>query len=242
VSWQTIVVGDPLCAPFPRKALQPAEIDPGLDPDTELPSRFSARRLQTLTEQGTKPEAAKALLRADARTAKGDQAGARAALVEATALDPRLVTAHLTLAAAFEEQKDYDKAIERYRQVLTVNPNDPIALNNLAYALAVHRGKAAEALPYAELAMKVARGRSIEIADTLAWVQHLLGRDREAAEIMARVVKAAPDRALLRLHAAVVFAAVGNMTDAAVELREAVRLDPSLEVSDEVKALRAKIK
>jgi predicted Zn-dependent protease len=69
-----------------------------------------------------------------------------------------------------------------------------------------------------------------------------LGRDREAAAIMVRVVKAMPDKALLRLHAAVVLAAVGRLDEAAVELREAVRLDPSLEQGDEVKALRGKLK
>ena len=37
LSWQTVVVGDPLCAPFPRRRLESAEIDPGVDPATELP-------------------------------------------------------------------------------------------------------------------------------------------------------------------------------------------------------------
>ena len=67
-SWQTVIVGDPLCAPFPRKALQPSDIDKGIDPTTELPAVFSARRLQMTTAQGIKPEAARPLLRAEART------------------------------------------------------------------------------------------------------------------------------------------------------------------------------
>lgn len=242
VSWQTVVVGDPLCAPFPRKMLQPSDVDKGIDSATELPVWFSARRLGVLTKRGAKPDAAKVVLRAEARTAKGDKAGARKALEDATAIDPGMVAAHLMLAAGFEEEKDYDKAIERYRMVLAANANDPIALNNLAYALAVHKGQAAEALGHAQLAMTVTGGRSAEIADTLAWVQHLLGQDLEAAAIMKRVVIAAPERALLRLHAAVVFAAIGKLAEAAVELREAVRLDPALEQSDDVTALRAKLK
>ena len=46
VSWQTVVVGDPLCAPFPRKALPPSDIDAEIDKTTELPALFSARRLR----------------------------------------------------------------------------------------------------------------------------------------------------------------------------------------------------
>jgi Tfp pilus assembly protein PilF len=221
--------------------LQSSDIDTGIDAATELPALFSARRLLVLTAQGAKPDAAKAVLRAEARTAKGDTAGARQALEEATTLDAKLLGAHLLLASEYEGRKEYDKAIERYRTVLAVSPDNVVALNNLAYSLAVRKGRPAEAIGFAERAMSLSGGRSPEIADTLAWVQHLVGRDGEAAQVLERLVKAEPSRAEYRLHAAVVFAAVGRLTDAATELREAVRLDPELEKTDEVKALRVRL-
>ena len=239
LSWRTVVVGDPLCAPFPRKALQPSEIDAGIDPATELPALFAARRLQVVTAQGAKPDAAQAVLRAEARTARGDRAGALRALEEATALDATLVGPHLMLASEYEIQRDYDGALARYRAVLEVKPDNIVALNNLAYLLAVRKGQPAGAIGYAEQAMAATGGRSPEIADTLAWVQHLLGRDREAVPILERVVKAAPSGAEYRLHLAGVYAAVGRLDAAATELKEALRLRPELEASDEVKALRA---
>jgi uncharacterized protein (TIGR03790 family) len=240
VSWQTVVVGDPLCAPFPRKALQPSEIDAGIDPSTELPALFSARRLRVASAHGIRPEAARLVLRAEARTAKGDKAGAQAALEEATALEPRLVAAQMQLALTYEQAQGYDKAIERYRLVLTVNPNEPIALNNLAYGLAVRKQQPAEALGYAERANLLVPGNPT-LADTLAWVQHLLGRDREAAPVMAGIVKALPANAEIRLHAAVIYAAVGQLDAAGAELKEALRLDPSLSGSEEARAVRAKL-
>ena len=45
----------------------------------------------------------------------------------------------------------------------------------------------------------------------------------------------------VRLHAAVVFAAIGVVDQAATELDAALKLDPSLAGSDEVKALKAKL-
>ena len=240
VSWQTVVVGDPLCAPFKRPALQPAEIDKGIDPATELPAIFAARRLELLAK-GTTPEAARAVLRSEARAAKDDRAGVQQALEEAANLDPKLISAHLLLAGEYEAQKNYEKAVERYRAVLAVSPNDVVALNNLAYALAVRMGQPEEAIGLAERAMTLTAGKSIEVADTLAWTQHLLGRDADAIQILERVVRAAPARAELRLHAAVVYGALGKLEQAEVELREAVRLDPELEKRDEVKALRAKL-
>ena len=85
LSWQTVVVGDPLCAPFPRRPVPVSEIDGGMNPESELPTFFTERRLRLLVAQGTKPEAAKAAMRAEARTAKGDTEGANRALEEATA-------------------------------------------------------------------------------------------------------------------------------------------------------------
>jgi uncharacterized protein (TIGR03790 family) len=240
VSWQTMVVGDPLCAPFPRKVLQPSEIDAGVDPFTGLPALFSAYRLRVVVADGIKPEAARLALRAEARSAQDDKAGAQAALEEATSLDPRLLAAQMVLAQTYEQNQEYDKAIDKYRRMLAVSPNEPIALNNLAYGLAVRKHQPAEALPYAERAMSLAP-RSPTLADTLAWVRHLLGRDSDAAPLLTAAVKALPGNAEVRLHAAVVYAALGRLEPAAAELKEALRLDPSLAKSDEVKALQAKL-
>jgi Flp pilus assembly protein TadD len=148
---------------------------------------------------------------------------------------------HLMLAESFEAAKDYDRAIERYRKVLALAPNDPIALNNLAYALSVRRGRPADALAYAERAYALARGNPT-VADTLGWVQHLLGKDREAAALLSAAAKGLPDNAEVRLHAAVVYAALGMLEPAARELTEALRLDPALATSDEAKAVRERAK
>jgi uncharacterized protein (TIGR03790 family) len=240
LSWQAVVVGDPLCAPFPRRALQPSDIEMAIDPATELPALFSARRLAFLSRETT-PEAAQAVLRSEARAAKGDRAGALKALEEATTLAPKYLSAHLSLANEYEIQRAHDKAIDRYRMVLSMSPDNVVALNNLAYALAVRRGSAGEALPLAQRAMGLTGGRNLEVSDTLGWVLHLLGRNQEAADLFGRLVKAQPNRAAFRMHAAVVYAAVGRLDEAAAELREAVRLDPELERSDEAKALRAQL-
>ena len=72
LSWQTIVIGDPLCAPFPRKGLSPADIEGGLDAATELPAFFAARRLTNASRLVPKsqPETVALLIRAEARLAR----------------------------------------------------------------------------------------------------------------------------------------------------------------------------
>jgi tetratricopeptide (TPR) repeat protein len=236
-------VGDPLCAPFPRKTLAPSDIDKGLDSATELPALFSARRLQVLTaaNPAVKPESLKIMMRADARIAKQDKPGARKALEDATALDDRLVTAQTMLAGLYEEAAEYDKAIDCYRRILAVTPNDPIALNNLAYGLATRKNQPGDALPLAQKAFTLANG-SPTVADTLGWVQHLLGNQTEAYRLIAAAARALPRNAEVRFHLAAVLAAVGSLDSARTALGEAIKLDPEFEKRDEVKALRAKLK
>jgi Tfp pilus assembly protein PilF len=190
--------------------------------------------------RGVTPDAARLVARAEALLAKDDKAGARAALEEATALEPRMPAAQMALARDYEESREYDKAIERYRLALAVNRDEPVALNNLAYALAVWKHQPAEAIGYAQRAVFLAPGNPT-IVDTLAWIQHLLGRDREAEPVMAGVVMALPANAEIRLHAAVIYAAIGRLEAAAAELKEALRLDPSLAGSEESRAVRAKL-
>jgi uncharacterized protein (TIGR03790 family) len=241
LSWQTVVVGDPLCAPFQERPLLVTEIDQGLDLETELPSLFSARWLNMLSVRGAKPAAVKLLLRGQGRLARDDTAGAQQALEAATALDAELQAAHRLLASLYLESGQYDRAIERYQLLLQKSRADAVALNNLAYALAVHRASPREALPIAEKAYGLAKGDPL-VADTLGWIHHLLGDHRRALSLLQAAAKAAPGHAEIRLHLAFVYAALGLLGDANQELGRAVELDPKVENRPEVTALRASLK
>jgi Tfp pilus assembly protein PilF len=134
----------------------------------------------------------------------------------------------------------HDLAQEGYQRVLAIQPNNGVALNNLAYSLAVRKKAPTEALPVARRAAALAPNDP-NVIDTLAWVEHLIGNDVEAARLIAAAVKAAPGSAELRLHAAVIYAARGAQAVSEGELKEALRLAPALEQSEEVKQLRARL-
>jgi tetratricopeptide (TPR) repeat protein len=239
LSWQTIIIGDPLCAPFPHKTLEGREIDPGLDEGTELPALFARRRLEHLPT-GLNKTAAAAYVRAESRGARRDQAGARQALEDAVAADERFTVARLDLATLDEVNGKFDPAIAQFRAILSYSPNDVLALNNLAYDLAVHRDRPEEALPLAERAARLAKD-SPGVLDTLAWVQHLLKRDVEAATTMRLVDVSRLQNSELLWHAAAIDAAVNNLPRAAAELELAIKITPALADRDEIKKLRARI-
>jgi uncharacterized protein (TIGR03790 family) len=240
LSWQTIVVGDPLCAPFAASRAPVGEpLEPEIESATELPAFFSARRLKASEGAGVPVPALQAWLRGESRFAKGDKAGARESLETATKLEPRLVRAHHVLASIFEESAEYDLALTRYRAVLDHRPNDGLALNNLAYLLAVRHKDPVQALPYARRGHEILK--SAESADTLGWVLHLSGDQAGAATLFSDIVRTPIRNPEILLHAATVFAAVGRSEAAARELARAVALDAKLDKREDVKALRARI-
>ena len=155
LSWQTIVVGDPLCAAVQGVPIAPADLDPPIDPETELPSKYAARRLATFDSK-MKPEVAKLFLRSESRMARDDTSGAREALERLVAVDDHSTLAWHLLGTMYERSKEYPKARAAYQKLIDQDPKDAIALNNLAYLLAVNEGKPAEALPLAERANLIA--------------------------------------------------------------------------------------
>ena len=120
-----------------------------------------------------------------------------------------------------------DEAIEGYKQILDVDANHVVALNNLAYGLAVHRNMPAEGA-----ALRPSRGRSgtddsddsrhAGMDSSPAWRRRERSQGDGAGDQDDNVLN--PD---IRLHAAVIFAAVGKRAVAQNQLAIALKLNPS---------------
>jgi uncharacterized protein (TIGR03790 family) len=243
LSWQDIVIGDPLCSPFQSAPVAQDQLHRGVDQATQLPALFADRRLKNL-KTGNPPMNAEALplsLRGWSLWAQGKpDADVDEVLERATALEPRLVTSQLRLAASAEQRNDHDKAIERYRAVLATDPGNVLALNNLAYALADKKNLAAEALPLAERAYRLS-GQSPTIADTFGWVNFKLGDTAKALSLLDQAAKSAPANVDILIHAAIVHASVGNSVQARRYVDAAIKADPKAADRSDVKALLGKL-
>jgi uncharacterized protein (TIGR03790 family) len=244
LSWQTVVVGDPLCRLVQRAPLDSTLVNPPVDPETEFPRFYSARRLANLASQPRKkpldPDVLKLTLKAESRLARQDEAGAEEILAEATRRDPTLTGAQLLLATRYELRGDYDKAAERYRLVLQSESSNVMALNNLAYLIAVRQQKPGDALVLAERAYAVSQ-RNPTVADTVGWIHYLLGNTREALRYLGEAVKGASNNVDVLVHTAVVLAAAGELEGARKALERATAIDPSVRDRDEVKKVQAQI-
>jgi uncharacterized protein (TIGR03790 family) len=242
VSWQTVVVGDPLCRPFPSKPIPSSELDSAIAADTGLPKIYSARSDANAKLQyrvATDQQAALAV-KAQARLAKGDTAGSKAAFAELVKAAPSSVAAQIRLADLLNNDKEYDAAIEHYRSALRLQANNPIALNNLAYILAVQKHSLDEAKELADQAIRLAP-RDPSLADTAGWVAYLRGDYQRASRLLAQAATGLPDNAEIRLHAAFAYEAAGARAAALAQLDAATRLDPKLDEREDVKRLRRKL-
>lgn len=246
LSWQTIVVGDPLCAPFRSRNLSSTEIDNGIDPETELPTFFSALRLPLASvtafqQSGVRPDLVKLILMAESRLARGNRDGARETLEEITSRNNRLAGPQLLLVGLYEQSGEYDKAIARYQRMLELAPNNALVLNNLAYALAVRKNLVQEALPLAQKAYDLAKNNA-SVTDTLGWIVHLSGDDARAAVLLEEGIKTGTQNAEVHLHLAIVKAALGQVEASQAALQKALELDPKMADREEVKSLQQKLR
>ncbi len=83
---------------------------------------------------------------------------------------PHLATAMGTL---YESQARYDEAIKAYRQAVELDPNDIVALNNIALLLS-HQGNPQQALTFVQHALSVAGPRP-DLLDSQGTVRLALG-------------------------------------------------------------------
>jgi uncharacterized protein (TIGR03790 family) len=239
LSWQTVIVGDPLCTPFPRTALQVGQLDKGMDSETEMPAIFSERRLALDGKGGLNVQALKLSLKAESLTARGNVAEAEKTLERATEMEPRLGAAQIVLASTYEARGEYDKAMDRYRRILAVDSQNTVALNNLAFALAVRKQAPKDALPLAQRAFNLAP--TAMVADTLGWIHHLLGDDRTALPLLERAAAALPENPEILVHAATVHIALNVKDKARAELDAAEKANPQLAQDEGFRSLRTQV-
>ena len=101
-------------------------------------------------------------------------------------------------------------------------------------------GKPADALGVAEKALQISGG-SMVVADTVGWIKHLLGDDTGAIKLLAPASKMLRSNADVQLHAAVVYAAVGRIDEAAAALKAAEAADAAVKSRAEYRDVQQKI-
>jgi tetratricopeptide (TPR) repeat protein len=113
------------------------------------------------------------------------------------------------LALAYERAGRKNEALGMYRQALTVDPANPLLLNNLAFAVCETSGDLDEALTLAQKAQRLAAGDP-RIADTVGWI-YLKKHTLDAAiQIFLSNIRNSPHQPVYRYHLALALKEKGD--------------------------------
>jgi Flp pilus assembly protein TadD len=105
----------------------------------------------------------------------------------AVELDPRMVEALVQLGILYDQRGVTDSSDVLYRRALRLDPDNALALNNLAYSLSLRGVELDQARMMAWRAVQ-SEPQSAAYADTYAWVLYQLGEYREARFYIERAI------------------------------------------------------
>jgi tetratricopeptide (TPR) repeat protein len=124
-----------------------------------------------------------------------------------------------------ESRGDLNKAEAYYTKALQLQPQQPIAANNLAYRMLEKGANVDVALSLAQTARQ-GMPNSPNTADTLAWAYYYKGTYGFARDLLEDALKADPNSATAEYHLGMVYSKLRDKTNAAAHLKKAISLAP----------------
>jgi len=147
---------------------------------------------------------------------------------------PRDVRAYLLLGGLEEAQGRWQEAQQRYQKVLDVQPDNPVAANNLAYSLLEHSGNADLAISLAQTARRGLPDQP-STADTLAWAYVHKGVYTLAIDLLESAVKTEPANSTYHYHLGLAYQRNHDDTQAKAHFLRALQLKPPQAQADEIR-------
>jgi putative PEP-CTERM system TPR-repeat lipoprotein len=130
--------------------------------------------------------------------------------------------------------KQYKPAIAQYQSVIKQQPNNVIALNNLAWAY--YQEKDARALETGELALRLDPNNPATM-DTLGWMLTEQGNVARGLPLLKKAVSLAPEAPDLRYHLAFGLNKSGDKAGARAEIEKLLASNKPFAQADEARAL-----
>jgi len=195
------------------------------DPAGALASSEKAMQLQ--------PNDASAVMAySRAQIGHGDPAKAVAKWQQWTKDHPSDARAYTLLGALQEAQGDQAGAMASYKKALAIQPDQPVAANNLAYLMIDSGQNLDVALSLAQIARR-GLPNAPSTADTLAWAYYQKGNYASARDLLEDALKAEPENASMHYHLGMTYAKLSDNSDAITHLKKASSLAPNTQTAKE---------
>lgn len=167
---------------------------------------------------------------------------ALASFEQAGNADPKNVAAFLNQALVCEALGRKKEAADAYNKVLSIDPDNALVLNNLAYMTADSGSSANldQALTYAERAKKRAP-ESADVSDTLGFVYYKKDLNSEALRIFRQLTADHPQNFTFRLHLAMALLKSGDRQSAKDEAAKAAQSAATPDEKSKINSLMSQI-
>jgi tetratricopeptide (TPR) repeat protein len=175
------------------------------------------------------------MLYAQVQVQRGQTATGVGAWQEWLKAHPNDASALAVLGTLEEARGDEPKAVAYYKRSLQIQPQQPIAANNLAYTMLENGQNVDVALTYAQTARQ-AMQHSPNTADTLAWAYYNKGIYGFARDLLKDAVTAEPNDAAMQYHLGMVYDKLRDKPDAVIHLKKALSLAPDSPVGKQATA------
>lgn len=146
----------------------------------------------------------------------------------------------IQLGLLMEATGKRDQAKPIYEQILRLQPDFPVALNNLAYIKAEEGVDLDQALAMAQHAMQK-EPNSPQIADTLGWIYIKKNLSEDAIRVFRDLVEKNPTDSSFHYHYGMALLQKGDKPSAKRELQSAMKNRPSKEEAVKIQDLLQKI-
>jgi tetratricopeptide (TPR) repeat protein len=177
---------------------------------------------------------------AETNRRKGDLNEAMRLFRASADANPKDTKPLLQVALLLEGTGRPELALPIYEQILKLDPNQPVALNNLAYILAQRGLDPDRALDLAQKAADKAKD-SAEIQDTLGWTYLKKNQPDEAVAAFRAALQSQPKNPTFHYHLGLALLPIGERDAAIQELETALANRPSSTDAAEIHDLLKKI-
>jgi tetratricopeptide (TPR) repeat protein len=167
---------------------------------------------------------------------KADLTNSIIALQKAREILPENSQVLSTLALVLDAAGRWSEARQAYEVVIKLQPNNGVALNNLAFLLSEHGGDLDDALTKAQRAKQMLPDLN-EVSDTLGWIYLKKNLTDNALDIFKELANKVPGNAVFRYHLGMAYSQKGDKTRALKELQEALKHNPAKGDHDRIQEL-----
>ena len=167
---------------------------------------------------------------------KGDLASAVPVLEQARKVMPDNPVVLSTLALALDGSGHKTEARKIYESTLKADPNNGVALNNLAFLIADGGGDLDQALTLAQRAKQMLPNTA-EVSDTLGLIYLRKNLSDNAIDIFRDLVTKQPSQSTFHYHLGMAFSQKGDRPKALEQLQQALKENPPLDEKAKIQQL-----